>query len=112
MLDPEIDPFPVGSGQEPRIEDVLHEIVVEFFPIRAKEAPASSERGNNADDGGFFNIFQFFSGKSSPTPPEGATGDGKGAGRKVGRKADDVFADFTYEAPSALAQVRDDSVAE
>ena len=33
-------------------------------------------------------------------------------GRKVGRKADDVFADFTYEAPSALAQVRDDSVAE
>ena len=41
MLDPEIDPFPAGSGQEPRIEDVLHEIVVEFFPIRAKEAPAS-----------------------------------------------------------------------
>ena len=41
VLDPEIDPFPAGSGQEPWIEDVLHEIVVEFFPIRAKEAPAS-----------------------------------------------------------------------
>ena len=61
MLDPEIYPFPAGSGQEPRIEDVLYEVVVEFCPIgHPWGPPATIGPGYNIYAGTQANRLQLF----------------------------------------------------
>ena len=72
-----------------------------FTREQAIDSTASGKGPGGNEEGGFFNIFQFFGTKQSPG--QGGAADGSGA-KAV--KRDDVFADFTYESPSALAIAR------